>query len=108
MVSIEATVTGNQFPSILAGLEAKADAIVTKAAMDVEAGAKTRAPVDTGTLRASIQATRVGVAHWRVVVGADYGLYVEYGTYRMAARPFLRPALDTVRPVFLAAMKGLV
>lgn len=98
----------NDFPKIIAGMEAKADAIVTKAAMDLEAHAKTRAPVDTGTLKNSIQATRVGTAHWRVVVGADYGVYVEWGTSRMAAQPFLQPAIQAVSPGFLQALKSVV
>jgi HK97 gp10 family phage protein len=106
-VTIEASIVGNQWPAILAGLQPKAELIVAKAAMDIQAHAQGRAPVDTGTLKNSIQAVRVGAAHWRVVVGADYGVYVEYGTYRMAAQPYLRPAVQTVRPLFLAALKGL-
>lgn len=95
----------NKFPQIIAGMEAKADAIVTKTAMDLEAHAKSRAPVDTGTLKNSIQATRVGVAHWRIVVGADYGMYVEWGTVNMAAQPFFQPAIQAVTPAFLTAIR---
>lgn len=95
----------NDFPKIIAGLEDKADAIVTKTALDLEAHAKSRAPVDTGTLKNSIQATRIGPAHWRIVVGVDYGMYVEWGTVNMAAQPFLQPAILAVTPAFLNAMK---
>lgn len=95
----------NKFPQIIAGMEAKADAIVTKTAMDLEAHAKSRAPVDTGTLKNSIQATRVGAAHWRIVVGADYGMYVEWGTVNMAAQPFFQPAIQAVTPAFLTAIR---
>lgn len=30
-----------------------------------------------------------------VCVGAEYGMYVEYGTIRMPARPFMRQAVET-------------
>lgn len=42
-----------------------------------------------------------------VAVGADYGLYVEMGTSKMAAQPYLIPAAEFVRPVFLARMAEL-
>ena len=107
-VQIEAQVVANAWPTILAGLEAKADAMTAKAALDIQAHAQGRAPVDTGTLKNSIQATQIAKNHWRVTVGADYGVYVEYGTVHMAAQPYLRPAVEAVRPVFLAALKGLL
>lgn len=31
-----------------------------------------------------------------VAVAAEYGIYLEFGTTRMAARPYLRPAIDRV------------
>lgn len=95
----------NDFPRIIASMVPTADMIVAKAAHDIEAQAKVRAPVDTGTLRNSIQATRVGTAYWRVVVGVDYGVHVEWGTRFMAAQPFLRPAINIVQPTFLEAMR---
>lgn len=95
----------NKFPQIIAGMEAKAEAIVAKTALDLEAHAKGRAPVDTGTLKNSIQAMRVGDAHWRVVVGVDYGMYVEWGTVHMAAQPFFQPAIQAVTPAFLTAIR---
>lgn len=101
-------VVHNDFPKIIAGMETKADTIVAKAALDIQAQAQVRAPVDTGTLKNAIQATRLGAAHWRVVVGVDYGLYVEYGTVHTAAQPYFQPAINQVRPAFLAAMKRVV
>lgn len=101
-------VVRNDFPKIIQGLEDRADMIVTKTAMDLEAAMKARAPVDTGFLRASIQASRKGKAHWEVVVGAEYGLYVEYGTAHTAPQPFVNPAVEFIRPVFLAAMRKVV
>lgn len=107
-VRIRWTIVENKFPKIIAGMEAKAEAIVAKTALDLEGHAKSRAPVDTGTLKNSIQATRQGEAHWRVVVGADYGMYVEWGTVHMGARPFFQPAVAAVTPAFLAAIRTVV
>lgn len=98
-------VVSNHLPSIAAGIPAKAAAIVAKAALDIEAHAKSRAPVDTGFLKGSIQATQISPTHWRVIVGAEYGIYQEYGTVHMAARPYFNPAIQVVRPVFIAAMR---
>lgn len=58
-------------------------------------GAKRRAPYRTGTLRRSI-AIEDGPGPLEVTIGTDlnYAPYVEFGTSRMAARPYLRPALD--------------
>lgn len=52
---------------------------------------------DTGYLVNSIR-TRYDVVALTgtVVVGAEYGRFLEFGTQNMEPRPFLRPALDTV------------
>lgn len=39
--------------------------------------------------------------------GVDYGVYQEFGTYKMAAQPFMNPAADAVRPAFDAGIKKL-
>lgn len=84
-----------------------------KSGFMVETDAKKLCPVDTGRLRASIT-TRVDEDALAAsvsaltdlferpaigVAGTDvyYALYVELGTYKMAARPYLRPALEKNR-----------
>jgi len=56
-----------------------------------------RCPVDTGRLRQSIGLQKVGDGHYRVGTNVVYAPYVEFGTRRMAAQPFMRPALEAVR-----------
>lgn len=51
------------------------------------------APVDTGELRGSIEAEAPIGNTVRIVARADYAAHVELGTSRMAAQPYLRPAL---------------
>lgn len=38
--------------------------------------------------------------------GSSYGMYLEFGTRRHAPRPWLRPAWDASKPVFIAALRG--
>ena len=84
---------------------AKLAAAIAGAAHQIEAGAKTRAPVDTGNLRNSISADQIDALSWAVTVGALYGAYVEFGTRHQAPRPFLIPAVDAVRPQFEQAIR---
>lgn len=65
--------------------------------------ARERCPVDTGLLKSSIYAqvdARGGTARRTLTVGADapYAVYVELGTDRAPAQPFLRPAIDAEAP----------
>jgi HK97 gp10 family phage protein len=59
---------------------------------------KTLTPVDTGALRDS---ERIEVVDDAVLLVAgdgervDYAIFVEIGTYKMAAQPYMRPAIDT-------------
>ncbi len=48
--------------------------------------------VDTGNLKNSVIAKPDGPKTWAVLVGAEYGAMLEYGTSKMAARPFMLPA----------------
>lgn len=66
--------------------------------MIIETDAKRRCPVDTGRLRASLttDVEREGKTTFVLKVGTnvEYASFVENGTSRMAAQPFLRPAVD--------------
>lgn len=91
-----------------AQLMARLTRAVYATAAAIEAAAKQRAPVDTGFLRASIQARTVGPLEAEVAVGAEYGHHVEYGTRRQAAQPYLTPAVESERPRFEARIKKAV
>lgn len=106
-MTVRTTVRLNNFPRVKANMVAQADAATAKAAHDIVAGAMRRAPIDTGFLRSSIQAMQIGRAHWRVTVGAEYGVYVEYGTRFMGAQPYFFPAIAEASPAFIAAMRRI-
>ena len=94
---------------IAAKLKTNRDTALHRIAMQVEAHAKVHAPRDpkrmpqdpsvptTGWLRSSIGAIPKSEGLYWVVVGADYGIWQEFGTSRMPARPFLGPAVEMTR-----------
>lgn len=71
-------------------------------ARNVEAGYKRRVHVITGRLRASAHREKYGVGKHRVVIGAYYGVYEEYGTrYRpphpASGQPWQQPRWSSRR-----------
>jgi HK97 gp10 family phage protein len=66
----------------------------------VKAAAAAMAPVQTGALKSSIyyELDETGGGDLMVQIGTNirYGGFVEFGTHKMAAQPYLRPALDEV------------
>ena len=86
----------------------RASVAVRKALFDIERLAKMRVPVRTGNLRNSI-GTDIDAGGLGGVVGptAAYGGFVEFGTSKMGAQPYMNPAADAVIPKLQAALKGL-
>ncbi len=135
MLKATVEIVYNKLPKLSAEVAGHVDDVIDEAAFRVERGAKDSAPVDTGFLRSSIYTVTTGgsgyahaasaaesaadrgmlpevaqpAAHQAIVaVGAEYGIFVEYGTSRMTARPFVRPAVEKVRAWFLQAIKSIV
>ena len=59
-----------------------------------ESYAKQLCPVDTGNLRNSITHQQVSENTEVIGTNVEYAPYVELGTVRMKARPYLRPAAE--------------
>ena len=66
--------------------------------------------VDTGNLRRSIEHGDNGKDEAYIGTNVEYGKYVEYGTSKMAPRPFLKQAvnnhIDEYKSLLEIAMKG--
>lgn len=81
-------------------------------ALAIQGRAQQNAPVLTGTLRRSIHTITGGGTGKALtaLVGpsVDYGKFVEFGTRRMAARPFLIPALEAEREPFKSRIKAVL
>lgn len=90
-------------------LEPKASRIVRQYGNAIATDAVKRAPVDTGNLINTILANSKLISNlvFRVQDGTEYGLFQELGTSKMAARPFLVPALEAWRNKFTAAFSEL-
>lgn len=103
--------------------ESEVEAAMRAGAMLITNRAKSLAPYETGTLRRSIheQVVRVGdgiVARIGVPSLADdgtdlgYAVYQEFGTSRMTAHPYLRPAFNEQRDAAIQevgeAMKEII
>ena len=60
--------------------------------------------IDDAVLRKLIRATGGTVKGKVVADSVEYGAFQEFGTSRMAAQPFMRPAAEAVREPFKKAM----
>lgn len=76
--------------------------------------AKELVPVVTGDLHNGIQIHKHGLYHWGVTASSqdggsdrEYASYVEYGTSKMAPRPYLRPAATEANKVLLTRIAAL-
>jgi len=75
--------------------------IIKKAAEKIRDEAKERAPKLTGQLSDSIEVKTLEIKKDKIKIGIGpvgdavfYWFFVEYGTSKMAAQPYLRPAYD--------------
>lgn len=97
----------NRLPEIAGKLKTDGADHVQETAAAIAEDAASRAPVDTGALRDSIGASGSGLAA-RVTVGVPYGIYVEYGTSRAPAQPYLWPAVEAARSAYLDGWRAIL
>ena len=87
----------------------KIEKILDYGAALIEAEAKRLCPVDTGRLRASINTIKPRKLVRSIGTSVEYAPYVEFGTYKMRAQPYLRPALehniDKIRAMLVKTLK---
>lgn len=110
----------NKIPKTLRQSARKLDAGVSVLAFETEAYIKRNfsfgvsAPgdtpgVDTGKLRNGIAARKRQLGHWVVSTGdTEYAVYLEFGTERMAARPFMGPAAWWLTQNYVQMLKDSV
>lgn len=86
------------------------EAQITKALESIgllaEGHAKVICPVDTGRLRNSLtHQTNSGEKKVYIGTNVDYASYVEFGTSRMRAQPYLKPAVQDHLDEYKQAIK---
>ena len=65
-------------------------------------------PVATGNLRRSLDWSNRGLSG-RVVIKPEgfYWRFIEYGTVKMPASPFIRPAAEAEAPIYIDRMRAI-
>ena len=110
-MSLSISVDTTKLNEIIAKLPANRDKIVKAVAFEVLREAQQKAPVDTGALRANadVNTKYAGDGIMSVEFYQEYAPYVELGTYKMAARPFLTPAVEAGEKKLVSLIKeGLI
>ena len=84
-------------------IEERVSAAIAAGAEAVKERAQSVCPVDTGALRDSIAVSQDGTVA-EISANTDYAAYVEFGTSKMAAQPYLVPSLLGNENAVLAAI----
>lgn len=94
-----------EFAQAASKVDRKVATALRKHVHDVQGDAKHGAPVDTGNLRSSISVD-IAPDGLSAEVGpeAEYGGYVEQGTYKMAPQPYLVPAAERRNDALMTAL----
>jgi HK97 gp10 family phage protein len=101
-------VISNNSPAMQNAVDAQLKQIIKQATFGVEGHAKKNAPVDTGNLRNSIQSTvSDNGLRGEVTAHAEYAIYVEMGTVRTPAQPYMMPALRSVLPKLRSSLRAI-
>lgn len=107
-VSLE--VSKDNTEEYLKALQDAIDAGLEMIGLTAENYAKKACPVDTGRLRNSITHTQSGDNSEIIGTNVEYAPFVELGTSRQAAQPYLKPAAtdhtSTYRKIFEQALQN--
>jgi len=92
-ISVRVVVKKNEFPSCPAKMAKAVGDAFNQLGPQLLEQMKSATPVDTGELRGSENAS-VGSKELRLTAGTDHAGFVEFGTRKMAAQPFMRPTVE--------------
>lgn len=105
------TVKRNDIPRLIDQWQDEARRTVSEFSYILEAEIKQNVVekdiIDTGALLNSVQVQRFeddGLTSY-TGPGVEYAIHHEYGTSRMAARPFVGPAVEAIRDDFIRTLK---
>ena len=110
-MSISVSVDTSKLDSIIARLPGNRDKIIRATAFHILSVAVPRAPYRYGGLRNSgkVNTDYASSGFVNVEFTAEYAAYVELGTWKMAARPYLKPAVEAEAKLLEQRLKeGLI
>lgn len=107
MFTISTRIRANKIPNASAYVRSAVENLVKFTGDEMLDTAKALVPVRTGYLKSTISAH---LTQWQAEVGAEapYAGYVELGTWKMAAQPYLRPAFELHAPFFKEEMARII
>jgi HK97 gp10 family phage protein len=91
----------------LANIQDQINAGLDEAGNEIVIYAQQIVPVRTGRLRASITYT-VADGQLIIMATAPYALYVEFGTRKMRAQPYIRPSIDAYMDALTSSIEEQV
>lgn len=105
-------ITRNELDGIAGQLRRKAQILVAKTAEDLVAetqgNIRRLGLIKTGFMINSVKATKLGPFTWEVGIGADYWIYLEFGTTKRAGTPFFIPAIENMRMTWVVNLQTLL
>lgn len=102
MPSLTMRVKVGKLDALIKAVPQVGDVVLDLASEEIVSHARTIVPVDTGFLKSTIGRIRQAPGRWKVYALAHYASYVEFGTRKMAAQPYLRPAVERINLLTLA------
>jgi HK97 gp10 family phage protein len=106
---VSKVIVQNRAREFALAVDARAKAAVNSATHDIFNKSQDNVPVDTGTLRGSGKIDPAqgagGQYRGKVHYETNYAIYVEMGTSRMAAQPYLVPAAMLAEGKFKSNLK---
>ena len=87
-------------------LKKSSEVITEEYALMMVTEAKRIVPVDTGHLRDNIFARQESQMKYLLLATPHYAAYVELGTCKMAAQPYMRPAVQKYLREYVAAIRN--
>ncbi len=103
------TIDTTKLDDILRKVPGNRSKVVRSAAFHILDNARAKAPVDTGALRdnSDVVVADNGESA-NINFYQEYAHYVELGTWKMYARPFLYTAVETERQNFIEQLKKVI
>jgi HK97 gp10 family phage protein len=92
-IQVRIVVKKNDLPAAPGKMKRAVGTALGKLGPDLLSQMQSVTPVDTGELRASETAS-VGATELRLTAGTDHAGFVEFGTRKMAAQPYMRPTVE--------------